>query len=296
MTTTLATAIPPTPAIVLAAGRGERMRPLTDTTPKPLLAVRGQPLLMWHVQALLDGGFERLVINTAWLGEKIHHFLGTLCATEQNGLPPRVATTAADILFSDERADFGQALETAGGIARALPLLFAHRAASHAHPPAATPAQAEPAATQAPDDVFWVVAGDVFVPGFAFSQASVARFRASNHLAHLWLVPNPAHNPAGDFGLSADGLALNLPKLAGAGDTADIPRYTYSTIGLYRAELFSPPWCDIAPGNPQGTPAPLAPLLRRAMDAGRVSAELYLGEWTDVGTPERLAQLNAPAD
>jgi MurNAc alpha-1-phosphate uridylyltransferase len=280
MTTTLATAIHPTPAIVLAAGRGERMRPLTDTTPKPLLAVRGQPLLMWHVQALLDGGFERLVINTAWLGEKIHHFLGTLCATEQNGLPPRVATTAADILFSDERADFGQALETAGGIARALPLLF----------PQATPSQ------PSEQDVFWVVAGDVFVPGFAFSQASVARFRASNHLAHLWLVPNPAHNPAGDFGLSADGLALNLPKLAGAGDTADIPRYTYSTIGLYRAELFSAPWCDIAPGNPQGTAAPLAPLLRRAMDAGRVSAELYLGEWTDVGTPERLAQLNAPAD
>ena len=280
MTTTLATAIHPTPAIVLAAGRGERMRPLTDTTPKPLLAVRGQPLLMWHVQALLDGGFERLVINTAWLGEKIHHFLGTLCATEQNGLPPQTATTAADILFSDERADFGQALETAGGIARALPLLFAQ----------ATPGQ------PSEQDVFWVVAGDVFVPGFAFSQASVTRFRASNHLAHLWLVPNPAHNPAGDFGLSADGLALNLPKLAGAGDTADIPRYTYSTIGLYRAELFSAPWCDIAPGNPHGTPAPLAPLLRRAMDAGRVSAELYLGEWTDVGTPERLAQLNAPAD
>ena len=289
--------IHPTPAIILAAGRGERMRPLTDTTPKPLLAVRGQPLLMWHVQALLDGGFERLVINTAWLGEKIHHFLGTLCATEQNGLPPQTATTAADILFSDERAEFGHALETAGGIARALPLLFAHRAASHAHLPTATPAHAETTTVaQAPDDVFWVVAGDVFVPGFAFSQASVARFRASNHLAHLWLVPNPAHNPAGDFGLSADGLALNLPKLAGAGDTANIPRYTYSTIGLYRAELFSAPWCDIAPGNPQGTPAPLAPLLRRAMDAGRVSAELYLGEWTDVGTPERLAQLNAPAD
>ena len=280
MTTTLATAIHPTPAIVLAAGRGERMRPLTDTTPKPLLAVRGQPLLMWHVQALLDGGFERLVINTAWLGEKIKHFFGTLRLTDQHGQPLLPSHTSTDILFSDEQADFGQALETAGGIARALPLLF----------PQATPGQ------PSEQDVFWVVAGDVFVPGFAFSQASVARFRASNHLAHLWLVPNPAHNPAGDFGLSADGLALNLPKLAGAGDTADIPRYTYSTIGLYRAELFSAPWCDIAPGNPQGTPAPLAPLLRRAMDAGRVSAELYLGEWTDVGTPERLAQLNAPAD
>ena len=280
MTTTLATAIHPTPAIVLAAGRGERMRPLTDTTPKPLLAVRGQPLLMWHVQALLDGGFERLVINTAWLGEKIKHFFGTLRLTDQHGQPLLPSHTSTDILFSDEQADFGQALETAGGIARALPLVF----------PQATPGQ------PSEQDVFWVVAGDVFVPGFAFSQACVARFRASNHLAHLWLVPNPAHNPAGDFGLSADGLALNLPKLAGAGDTADIPRYTYSTIGLYRAELFSAPWCDIAPGNPQGTPAPLAPLLRRAMDAGRVSAELYLGEWTDVGTPERLAQLNAPAD
>ena len=280
MTTTLATAIHPTPAIVLAAGRGERMRPLTDTTPKPLLAVRGQPLLMWHVQALLDGGFERLVINTAWLGEKIKHFFGTLRLTDQHGQPLLPSHTSTDILFSDERADFGQALETAGGIARALPLLF----------PQATPGQ------PSEQDVFWVVAGDVFVPGFAFSQDRVARFRASNHLAHLWLVPNPAHNPAGDFGLSANGLALNLPKLAGAGDTAETPRYTYSTIGLYRAELFSAPWCDIPLGNLQGTPAPLAPLLRRAMDAGRVSAELYLGEWTDVGTPERLAQLNAPAD
>lgn len=291
------------------------MRPLTDTTPKPLLAVRGQPLLMWHVQALCHGGFDRLVINTAWLGEKINDFFGAYRSPIKENLlsiqthqepdqsPPTAATdTAADsaapceVLFSDEQADFGHALETAGGIARALPLLFAHRAASHAHPPAATSAQAEHTATQAPDSVFWVVAGDVFVPGFAFSQASVARFRASNHLAHLWLVPNPAHNPAGDFGLTADGLALNLPKLAGAGDTIQPVRYTYSTIGLYRAELFSAPWCDIAPGNPQGTPAPLAPLLRRAMDAGRVSAELYLGTWTDVGTPERLAQLNAPAD
>ena len=295
MTTTLATAIHPTPAIVLAAGRGERMRPLTDTTPKPLLAVRGQPLLMWHVQALLDGGFERLVINTAWLGEKIHHFLGTLCATEQNGLPPQTATTAADILFSDERADFGQALETAGGIARALPLLF----------PQATPGQ------PSEQDVFWVVAGDVFVPGFAFSQACVARFRASNHLAHLWLVPNPAHNPAGDFGIGPDGLALNEAPAGSTTPAAGPPQggwapsggsgpraagerggmYTFSTVALYRRALFEPPWCDIAPGNPQGVAAPLAPLLRRAIAAGQVSAQIYAGAWTDVGTPERLAAL-----
>ena len=108
-------------------------------------------------------------------------------------------------------------------------------------------------------------------------------------LAHLWLVPNPAHHPRGDFGLSPDGLALNL------GAEHPGPRYTYSTIALLRAELFGPPWCDIPAGNPQGDAAPLGPLLRRAMDAGRVSAQLYEGRWTDVGTPERLAALNTTA-
>ena len=155
--------------------------------------------------------------------------------------------------------DFGGALETAGGIARALPQL---------------------------GPVFWLAAGDVFAPDFVFDSAAVAAFEASDHLAHLWLVPNPAHNPRGDFGLSADGRALNLP----ADDPA--PRYTYSTIALLRAELFALPWCDIPPGNPGGIKAPLAPLLRRAMDNGRVSAQLYTGRWTDVGTPERLAELN----
>ena len=107
---------------------------------------------------------------------------------------------------------------------------------------------------------------------------------ASSRLAHLWLVPNPAHNPKGDFGLSPDGLALN---------TAD-QKYTFSTIGLYRAALFAPPYCDIPNGNPAGRKAPLAPILRAAMDTELVSAELYTGPWTDVGTPERLAQLNTP--
>lgn len=253
------------PALVLAAGRGERMRPLTDSTPKPLLQVQGRPLLQWHLQALANAGVSRVVINTAWLGEQIPAYF-----SDKNGVKPIWdKRKQLSISYSQEGVDFGGALETAGGIARALPQL---------------------------GPVFWLAAGDVFAPDFVFDSAAVQAFATSGQLAHLWLVPNPAHNPAGDFGLSADGLALNLPKLAGAGDTADIPRYTYSTIGLYRAELFSAPWCDIAPGNPQGTPAPLAPLLRRAMDAGRVSAELYLGEWTDVGTPERLAQLNAPAD
>jgi MurNAc alpha-1-phosphate uridylyltransferase len=286
-----------TPAIVLAAGRGERMRPLTDTTPKPLLHVQGQPLLAWHVHALVAGGFQQLVVNTAWLGHEIPLFfdayrfsdgtysLSTFSNAYETDHPadtpaPSIkrAATAFTAAFSNEQADFGGALETAGGIARALPLLGAH----------------QPPHTQ---DVFWVVAGDVFVPGFAFTQASVDRFRASTALAHLWLVPNPPHNPQGDFGLSDASLALNLPKpILKAGDTpaaTDQPRYTYSTIGLYRAELFNPPWCDIPAGNPNGTKAPLAPLLRQAMDAGRVSAELYTGPWTDVGTPERLAELNA---
>jgi MurNAc alpha-1-phosphate uridylyltransferase len=131
----------------------------------------------------------------------------------------------------------------------------------------------------------------VFTPGFEFSPSARVRFAASGMLAHLWLVPNPAHNPGGDFGLQTvsegPALALNLPK------DDPRPRATYSTIGLYRRALFEPPWCDIAAGNPQGIKAPLAPLLRRAMDNHQVSAELYPGPWTDVGTPQRLADLNA---
>ena len=243
------------PALVLAAGRGERMRPLTDTTPKPLLQVQGRPLLQWHLQALANAGVSRVVINTAWLGEQIPAYF-----SDKNGVKPIWdKRKQLSISYSQESVDFGGALETAGGIARALPQL---------------------------GPVFWLAAGDVFAPDFVFDSAAVQAFAASDQLAHLWLVPNPAHNPRGDFGLSSQGLALNLP----ADDPA--PRYTYSTIALLRAELFAPPWCDIPPGNPLGVKAPLAPLLRRAMDAGRVSASLYGGRWTDVGTPERLAELN----
>ena len=164
------------------------------------------------------------------------------------------ATGATTTLSSPMRT-----VVTAGGIVRALPLL---------------------------SDVFWVAAGDVFAPDFVFTQAAVDRFSASGRLAHLWLVPNPPHNPLGDFGLAPDGRALNLP----ADHTG--PRHTFSTIGLYRAAFFAEPRCGIPPGNPAGVKAPLAPLLRAGMDNGLVSAELYAGAWTDVGTPERLAQLN----
>jgi MurNAc alpha-1-phosphate uridylyltransferase len=229
-------------AMILAAGRGERMRPLTDTTPKPLLEVAGKPLMQWPMEALAAGGFTGLVVNTAWLGEQIEAHFGE-------------RFEASIIAYSHEGRDFGGALETAGGIVRALPLL---------------------------GDIFWVVAGDVFAPDFKFTREAVDRFAASGRLAHLWLVPNPPHNPKGDFGIAPDGSALS--------ECAQ--KDTFSTIALYRAGLFASPYCDIAAGNPQGIKAALAPLLRDAMKAGHVSAERYTGRWADVGTPERLAELN----
>lgn len=234
-------------AMVLAAGRGERMRPLTDTCPKPLLAVHGKPLLQYHLEALALEGFGDVVVNTAWLGEQI----------AQHFAPHRTPAHHPRLHFSHEGSDFGGALETAGGIARVLPMLAS---------------------------TFWLAAGDVHVPGFRFSRSAFERFTAGRKLAHLYLVPNPPHNPRGDFGLAADGTALNL----GAGQEGT--RHTYSTIGLFRQQLFD----GLPHGNPEGLKAPLAPLLRTAMDNGDVSAELYTGPWTDVGTPERLAQLNAP--
>jgi MurNAc alpha-1-phosphate uridylyltransferase len=240
---------PAAQAMILAAGRGERMRPLTDATPKPLLSVRGQPLMQWPMQALARGGFARQLINTAWLGDQISAFFGERVTWP--GLPE------VRLSYSHEGQDFGHALETAGGIVRALPQLA---------------------------DVFWVLAGDVFAPDFVFTQQAVQRFAASPALAHLWLVPNPAHNPGGDFGLSASGQVLNLTKGAPGRD------HTFSTIALYKKAFFAD--CGVPVGNPQGAALALAPLLRAAMDRGQVTGEVYAGDWTDVGTPERLTQLN----
>ena len=244
-------------AIILAAGRGERMRPLTDRTPKPLLEVRGKPLLQWHLDALARAGMNGAAINTAWLGEEIPGKFGG-----RYELPTVVDAASAGghtdglrLDYSMEGVDFGGALETAGGIVRALPMLA---------------------------DVFWVVAGDVFAPDFAFTTASAEQFARGGKLAHLWLVPNPTHHPNGDFGLTADGLVLSH---------ADV-QYTYSTIGLYRKEIFARPYCDIESGNPTGVKAVLAPILRRAMRDERISGELYLGKWMDIGTPGRLAEIN----
>lgn len=236
------TALPAPPhALILAAGRGERMRPLTDTTPKPLLQVRGRPLIDYHLSALAAAGVREVVVNTAWLAAQ---FPATLGDGSRWGLRIR---------YSNEAQDHGAALETAGGIAKALPWL--------------TPAGAA-------DAPFWVVSGDVFVPGFDFPAQAVAEFAASPLLAQLWLVPNAPHHPRGDFGLSEQGLAL-----------ADSPeRLTWASIGLFRPALFA--------GVVPGTRLALRPLLDQALAAGRLGARRWHGAWTDVGTAERLAGLN----
>jgi len=226
-------------AMILAAGRGERMRPLTDTTPKPLLPVRGKPLIVWHLEALARAGVRDVVINTAWLEERFPALLGD---GAQFGLAIR---------YSLEGRDHGGALETAGGIAKALPWL---------------------------GDAFWLVSADLFMPGFGFDPAAAARFAAQpQRQAHLWLVPNPAHNPQGDFGLDADGCRatgarVHFCQLSSA-----------AGVALLRAGLCA----HLQPG----THAPLGPLLRAAMHERRVSAEVWPGEWHNVGTPAQWQAL-----
>ena len=268
----------PASAMLLAAGRGERMRPLTDVTPKPLLPVRGQPLLWYPLQALARAGVRSAVINTGWLGDQIEPVFGE-CFTPPMGHAPEPAwadAASVQLRYSHEGRGAGEALETAGGIVRALPWL---------------------------GDVFWVAAGDVFAPDFEFSAQAFANFQNSPCLAHIWLVPNPAHNPLGDFGLSNKGLALNMAKPPSSSASFNgnaSPHaaqhsnalFTFSTIALYKRAFFEADWCPIAAGNPDGVKAPLAPMLRAAMDRGLVSAAVYDGLWVDVGTPERLVQLN----
>lgn len=224
--------------MILAAGRGERMRPLTDHTPKPLLAVGGKPLIVWHVERLRAAGFAHIVINHAHLGQQIEHALG-------NG-----AGFGVSIEYSREVS----ALETAGGIATALPLIGA--------------------------DVFPVVNGDIYCEyDFARLAEPLARLAAGHDQAHLVLVDNPPHHPNGDFVLDG-GRVTN----ADAPLTPHPARLTFSGIGVYHRALFA--------RTPAGEKAPLAPLLRLAIDAGRVSGERFGGRWVDVGTPARLAALD----
>lgn len=231
-------------AIILAAGRGERMRPLTDHTPKPLLQVRGKPLIEWHLEALARAGVRRVIINTAWLEEQIIRTLG-------DG-----TRWGVQITYSQEGRDHGGALETAGGLKKAME-------------PVLTGADGPPA--------FWYVAADVFVPDFAFSNAAMTQFLLSKELIHLWMVPNPAQHPKGDFGVER-GLAV-------AGQEGQ--RLTWSCVALVHRCFVTELMSDL----PKGAKAPLKPYLDKAMALGRMGAELYAGAWADVGTPDRLAAL-----
>ena len=212
-------------AMILAAGRGERMRPLTDRTPKPLLKVGGKCLIEYHLDNIRQAGIREVVINHAWLGEQIEAALG------DGG---RYGLT---IHYSREP----EALETAGGIQRALPLLGG-----------------EP---------FIAINGDIWT-----DYAVTSLPQAPAGLAHLVLVDNPPHHPTGDFRLQAGQVLPDGPDCL-----------TFSGIGLYRAELFA----GLKPGK-----SPLAPLLRQAMTQQQVTGEHHTGRWFDIGTPERLAELD----
>ncbi len=222
--------------MILAAGRGERMRPLTDHTPKPLLQVGGKALILWHLQNLGKAGFKQIVINHAHLGSQIEAALGD--GSQWN----------LSIQYSAETV----ALETAGGIANALPLLTENGT------------KLEP---------FLVVNGDTFTD-FDFAAIKLPQ----NMLAHLVLIDNPPQHPQGDFAIENGLLAhksaiLNTQKAL-----------TFSGIGIYHHSLFA--------GILRGESAKLAPLLRKAIDQNKATAEYYQGVWHDIGTPERLSALN----
>jgi len=214
-------------AMILAAGFGNRMRPLTDHTPKPLLEVAGKPLIVYHIEKLIEVGFSEIIINIAHLGQMIPTALGDGSKWD------------VKITYSDEQEE--GALESLGGIVKALPLLG--------------------------KETFLVVNGDVWCD-YTFD----ASLSLNNKLAHLVLVDNPDHNLKGDFAL--EGLSV---KCEGN------DKLTFSGIGYYSPTLFK--------DQPYGS-ASLAPLLREAMDLGKVSAEHYKGVWRDIGTPERLQEIN----
>jgi N-acetyl-alpha-D-muramate 1-phosphate uridylyltransferase len=214
--------------MLLAAGRGERLRPITDTLPKPLVAVAGKPLIVYHLEALARAEIRSVVINLSWLGEKIRATLG-----DGGRYGVRIA-------YSEEGP---VPLETGGGIHRALPLLG--------------------------PDPFLVVNSDVWTD-MDFSRVLTLEEGAD---ARLLLAPNPPHHPRGDFGLEGDFVVER-----------EADRFTYSGIGMYRPELFA----GCAPGK-----FPLLPLLERAIAARRLRGQVYRGEWLDIGSPERLAWLDA---
>jgi N-acetyl-alpha-D-muramate 1-phosphate uridylyltransferase len=220
-------------AMILAAGRGERMRPLTDHCPKPLLPAGGKPLLQWHIEALAKAGITEIVINYAHLGQQIEDHFGDGSAF------------GVQLSYSAEAT----ALETAGGIRKALHTLG--------------------------EEPFLVINGDVACDWPVARALQIAAEWQHGQLAYLVMVSNPPHNPQGDFALLGSEVIQPEP-----GNTT----FTFSGIGVYHPGLFSP--------VKVGEVAKLAPLLRQAMAAGKVQGELFNGFWMDIGTPERLEELN----
>jgi MurNAc alpha-1-phosphate uridylyltransferase len=231
--------------MILAAGRGERMRPLTDHTPKPLLQAGGKPLIVWHIEKLVRAGITDIIINHAHLGAQIEAVLG-------NG-----SRFNAHLFYSPEAT----ALETAGGIAYALPLLG--------------------------DLPFAVINGDIYCD-YDFSQlvTRASEFQAHGDTAHLVLINNPTHHPNGDFYLQQGRLVPLIPAVdVHESEKAGIStKLTFSGLGLYQPSLFA--------GITRGSKAALAPLLHEQIALGKVGGEHYSGNWVDVGTPQRLKQLD----
>ena len=228
-------------AMILAAGRGERLRPLTDHTPKPLIKVNNVPLIEHHIVKLAALGITDIVINLSWLGEKIEQYL-------QDGSRWNVK-----LHYSWEKP---HALETAGGIIQALPLLIEQQGKDAEH------------------DTFLVINGDIYVD-YDFKHLPTL---ADKDVAHLWLVLNPAHNPKGDFHLAGNRVSLTPST------------HTFSGIGLYKAKFFYQLLADLE--SNKGTVMKLGPSLKNYAKQDLIQGELLTSFWTDVGTPERLQQVN----
>lgn len=246
--------------MIFAAGRGERMRPLTDGCPKPLLQVGGKPLIVWTIEALARAGLTEIVINHAWLGAQIEAALG-----DGSRFGVRLAYSAE-----------GEALETAGGIAQALPLL---REGSGDDGTAD-----DGTGRDGKGEIFVAVSGDIYCDyDFrALLPRAAAMAGAPEPRMHLVMVPNPPFHPEGDFALGADG-KLSLPGEAPLADGA--ARLTFGNIGLYDTRTFA----AIAPGQK----VPMTPFYRAAIAAGLASGERFAGRWENVGTPAQLAALDA---
>lgn len=238
--------------MILAAGRGERMMPLTQNTPKPMLEVAGKPLLQHHIENLVAAGIKDIVINYAWCGEKITKYFG-------NG-----SAYGANILYSDESDG---ALETAGGIKKALPLLVNNNNNNNK-------SDSDYASTLYFDDIFLVINGDIFCE-FDFKHLPTLK---DEQEACIWLVENPAHNPKGDFTLSDNNVVENKKD--------NTKSYTFSGIAIYRANFFN------ALNYEKEQSIALGPMLRKAAKKKTIQGQIITSLWADIGTPERLTEMN----